>query len=212
MSKYKFLIAVLMMAIPMRATTMYTSSSLMQTANPGLTFTPVSFDPQGQNTYTPTLDLGGGLTFTGANALRIPTTTMNPDILWPTGQVLEGFTKGGEIDITLPTGSLAFGASFGEVGSTVLTITLSGSADTSFSYQVSPSSGAPVYIGVSSTSAFTSIKIATDFPSFEQLALNNFSLGTAADSETPEPATMALMGLGLVMLAAIRRRVRYRGE
>jgi hypothetical protein len=199
----KFLIAVLAMVIPLRATTSYASSALMQAGNPGLTFTSVSFDAD-QNSYSPTLDMGGGLTFTGAAGLGTLTKTINPGGSWPSGQILKGATTGGAIDITLPAGALAFGASFGGVGSSVASITLSGNSGGSFSYSLSPSSGVPFYIGVSSTSAFSSIRIATDF-GFEQLALNNFSYGTAAAAETSEAGTMALLGLGLVTLSVVRR-------
>jgi hypothetical protein len=201
---YRFLIAIVAMAIPLRASMSYNTSALMQAGNVGLSFTPVSFS---QGFSGSLLDLGSGLTFAGGGTLSTITTTINPGGSWPAGNILKGFSNGGEIDITLPTGTLAFGASFGELGGSIATITLSGNGGGSFSYQVSPASGVPVYIGVSSTSAFTSIKIAADF-GFEDLALDNFSFGTGA--ETPEVATMVLMGSGLVMLAAIRRRVQKR--
>jgi hypothetical protein len=200
---YKFLIAVLAMAIPLRASTSFNTLASMEAANPGLTLTPVSFDPLGQNSYTPTLAMSGGLAFT---AVGIPTitTTFNPGGSWPAGDILKGATTGGTITITLPTAALAFGASFGEVEGSVTGITVSVTDGSGLvSYSITPSSGQPVYLGISTTSAFTSISFTTGF-SFSKLAVNNFSYETA---ETPEVGTMILIGTGLVILSAIRRRV-----
>ncbi|MEO8097727.1 MAG: hypothetical protein ABI811_08490 [Acidobacteriota bacterium] len=199
--KYCLVALLVLGALPAHGITVFASESALQ-ATPGLTFTSVNFGPleflDPSAFYT--LD---GVTFAGVGIQLRDASPAGGG--WPAGRILQGASNGGAITITLPAGAIAFGGMFGELGSTILSVTLSGSGDAAFSYNFTPVNGtSPVYYGFTSTTPFTSITFASDF-SFERIALNGFSFGIASEAETPEPAPMALMGGALMALGVLGR-------
>jgi hypothetical protein len=209
----KLLPVILMLASPTWAATTFqtysTPGDLQAVA--GLTFTSLNL-----GSFSPALPVDassiGIVSFSSPSNL---TTAANPGGGWASGVVLTR-SSGSYIDITFASDVVAFGAYYGELGASVLDVTLSGTAGgTPFSYTLSPTdSASPVYRGIVASAPFTSIRFATNF-SFEQLAMNGISYGVANGAPPPgeavESSTMALMGGSLVGLVFMARR-KKRGQ
>jgi hypothetical protein len=134
---------------------------------------------------------------------------------WGSGAILEGppgFTAGQHIIVTLPVGIFAVGSDiiqFDPNGPTSFaeTVTAQLSIDsTIYSAQTNSGLTSRAFFGFVSTGAqITSI---TFFPANDigtHLGLDNFSTGQAAESQTPEAATMILCGGGLLLIGLVRR-------
>ena len=208
MLKRLLLVLLALTALPVGATTSFTSYASMTAANSGLTFTNVDFS--GLASFVPNSTFSAsGVTFQAASGTLQNNVNLSG---WASGMILKTTNNAGTINITLPTGATAFGGYFGFTGSGTWDVTLSGVGDSSFSLTSSVTSLTPQYWGVVSTVAFTSISFAASGTKLS--AINGFSFGmpsAGASAETPEPSTFALVGSGLVLFPLIaRRRARNR--
>ncbi len=187
-------------ALPVGATTVYTSYSSMTVANPTLSFNTIDLTPlltlADATSYT-----FDGVTFTAGSGNL--SDAANP---WGTGLVLKTASAPGTITIQLGPSVVAFGAMFGYIGTGSSTLGLSGSGIDEFPFV---SASTPTFLGAFSSTGFTTI---TFDSASKMVALNNFVYSTTplggGGSETPEPSTFALVGLGLIAFPWIVRRRR----
>jgi hypothetical protein len=207
---FKNLLPVLlaMAALPAGATTTYTSQSSMTNdpLNSGLTFTNVDFSGL-TTSFIGTTFATSGVTFT-----PVSSTLSGATLGWSTGTVLRS-NGGGGMTIDLPSTATAFGGYFGYATGGTFSILLSSGGADSFSFQLNPTaSNSPVYLGIVSDVAFSSISFTPD-PVNKFVALNGLTYGTASvggggGAETPEPSTLAMVGVGLIAFPWIARRKR----
>lgn len=130
---------------------------------------------------------------------------------WGTGAVLRGAQSmyGGYFSVTFPS-SKAVGFNLmtsGPGGSFVITMPAAVGGNT-YNVNTNATQGPnPTWFGVTSDVAFTSIQIAAGGSNSMLPLLDNFEFGTtsAAPADTPEIATMIMIGLGLAALRAGRR-------
>lgn len=115
--------------------------------------------------------------------------------------------SGARVDVTPTNPIYAIGLHF-----------LSGSASGNFWCVEAPGSGtcdniltvtssSPAFLGVISSSPLTAFSI-RQLGSGTALMFNDFTVGTLAVSETPEPSTMAMLGGALVLFPLMARRKR----
>jgi hypothetical protein len=209
--KWLPVMVVLGAALPAGATTTYNTVSSMQTANPGLTFTPVDLSVLQTLSASPSYSLNGVGFAASSNNL---TYQVSPPTGW-SGITMRGTDNGSSITITLPTGATAFGGIFGGVGGSFGTVTLSGIGDAgSFSQDIAFNT--PQYWGFVSNTAITSITLSVTAGTAKP-GLNNFvfglptSTGGGGDTggtTTPEPSSLALMGGALIAIPILARRRR----
>ncbi|HEX8069576.1 MAG TPA: PEP-CTERM sorting domain-containing protein [Pyrinomonadaceae bacterium] len=112
--------------------------------------------------------------------------------------------------ISLPTGTTTVGFDIANSnnGAAVYDIYVNGA----FFQSVATTFGSFSFVGFSDLTGINSIGIARSLASLSgDPVLDNFTFGpAAAPTETPEPATLALLGTGLAGLAAFARRRRAR--
>ena len=110
-----------------------------------------------------------------------------------------------DVDVTTGSGLQAFGFDYGAATGTTFSVFLDGSFFQSFTYTSTLPS--PEFFGVISNTPFSTVTIRSD----NDVAIyDNFTIGTPVVSGVPEPATVALVGGGLLALAGLARR-RARG-
>ena len=119
------------------------------------------------------------------------------------------------IEITLPANVFAFGANLAFTGASFafLCIEAGGSSfNSSCSGNQNPlwSSGTE-FVGVTSDTAFNTVWIGPGGTS-PIIELTNFETATGTDTASPEVASMAMLGAGLVLLGTLRRRLRHAGS
>ena len=220
-------------AVPASATiSYYSDSASFLAAITGMTETDVSFDSSSGTRDTFTLS---GVTFTGidagfpgsggelmivANPGTFPAVaTGNPfvyagDVLRRT-QGLSGYSAG-SITISVPADVRAFsfaaGYANGSVGSGFeISLHVTTAGDSNSQTITLSTLNKPYFAGFSTDSQITGITItASNAELHDQLEISGFSYdtapGTGAQDTTPEPASSAMTGLGLVLLVAAGRR------
>ena len=206
MLKYTFLIAVLLIAIPVRAnTSFYVGASAEATFN-------IAIATAGLTEINSPLDFSGysgnqGPTLTNANGTGIDfLDTTNSNNLTVTSGTLQTAMNGDHVSVNFPgTDVLAFGFHF-TVPSGFAFWCLDPSGGSVCQYQITVTSSTDTeFFGMVSTTPLTGTLAIFPESGANILEITNFE---AFDSAVPEPATLGLMGFGLIMLAAIRRRVR----
>jgi len=222
----RFLISVLTVAvgcIPARASlTYYSNTSAFNAAvvTAGDAVSPIDFSGfVGVTNPTETDPLTGTIfSTTGGNLDGV-----TPPGGWP-GDLLERTTtgSGGSVYMTItpPAGTLAFELYLGNLapgssqGITFVTVSATGCNSPGFSYgggcaiEPTPAIGAPVFTGVVSDTAITSITISADVGSNQYIGISGFELGGTAP--TPEGRTSILIGSGLILLPLLQRRLSSR--
>jgi len=199
----KFLIAVLAMAIPLRATTSFYLGSGAEanfnSATSALTQINGTTNFATYNGFVgPTLSDANG---TGINFLGLDGIT--PIDLSVSGGKLQQTTADKQIEATFPGAGniLAFGIHFNYTGSASFANWFFGSTNGASDYGSVVSTApltSPVYISRNPGGGTANVVI-DDFKAFNS---------GAAPAETPEAGTIGLIGTGLVMLSAVRRRFR----
>jgi hypothetical protein len=165
----------------------------------------------------------GGLTVNGVTFTSLPTLTqpVGNRILvvdggfcncggyfFNSGQWLNDNTTPSNTHVTLPAGTMAWGADLSELNSTLQDITISMSTGEVFTVS-HPDQPNFAFFGVTSAVPITVVDFTfatqSGQPTFSSLALDNFvTADLAGTSPVPEPATLILLCTGLA--AAIGRR------
>jgi len=194
-------------ALPAYGTTVYTSEAAYL-AHPGF----ASFQSilvSGLIGYNgDTVGPVSGVTFSGvsSNALTVAPSPSG----WPTGGVVQNVNNGERIDVTLPGGITGFGAYFGQQGAALnssMTVTYAGGSQV-----FTPSAvNLPAYIGIAFDLPVSSFSIGFTNVSSLNKKINIGDLTIAsppAAAETPEAATYLTLGLGLILLPVLKRKLR----
>jgi len=212
----KFLIAVLAMAIPLRATTSFYLGSGAEanfnSATSALTQINGTTNFATYNGFVgPTLSDANG---TGINFLGLDGIT--PIDLSVSGGKLQQTTADKQIEATFPGAGniLAFGIHFNYTGSASFANWFFGSTNGASDYGsvVTVGTGDLQFFGIVSTAPLTSPVYISRNPGggTANVVIDDFKAfnSGAAPAETPEAGTIGLIGTGLVMLSAVRRRFR----
>lgn len=112
------------------------------------------------------------------------------------------------IQVVLPAATTAFSVDLGSLSPNAMSVQVLLSDGESFTV---PTNSRPnlTFFGVTTNAAVSYVDfslVGADPDNGSQLAMDNFSLGTADQTATPEAGTLGLIGLGLVSLTAVRRR------
>jgi hypothetical protein len=209
----RFLVSALLLAsgaIPASATlTTYTDLPTFTSATSGQTFQNITF-PTGSDgtTYTDPTTLVSFSDVTGLVGVASPTG-------WPTGSTLEAnhcTTSGGcTLTITLPSTVTSVGLFVGTDNFQGFQVTVSNGTDPTYSSnQAQNPITTPFFFGFNSTVPFTTFTIASE-DNVSNLFLDSIEIGTSGGSspsdpsDTPEVATLLMLGSGLIMLRCGRR-------
>jgi len=217
-------LAVAAAAVPAQASISYYSSlSTYTTATSDLTNNALSLNSltvgsvfsaytngTGDVTFTGSTSPGGGFDDGSGHTLTILST---PASGWPSGNVLartgqdisNNFYSGGSVVITFSSAvtAVAFLTSYVTASDILTVTTTTASATDTHSPNVVPSG--PFFVGIRTTDPITSITITANQNYHEQIQIGAFEFADLAAS-TPEPGSLALLGLGLVAIAFFSRR------
>jgi hypothetical protein len=192
---------------PLGATEVFVTSSASDLfSQPGLAFTSLSFNSlEGSSFDSTTIS---GVVFSSGGASPSLQAIPNPGGSWPAGTVLRRVLGGGEINISVPTGARAFGASFGVVANP-FEVTIEYQSGTTHMHLLNvTSTTTPLYLGFVTDAPIANLRFIAGFFN-SNIAMNNAALGTpdggGGGGEAPESGTMLLIGAGLVSLRLLRR-------
>ncbi|HVT92230.1 MAG TPA: hypothetical protein VHD76_05265 [Bryobacteraceae bacterium] len=159
-----------------------------------------------------------GITFIGQNGSGyleqiVDAAFQNPFNNWGSGgsltsaqYVSTGFSP--IIHVVLPAGVTAFAVDLGSLSPNGMGVQITLDSGDTFSV---PTGARPdlAFFGVTTSAAVNYVDfmlVGADPDNGSQLLMDNFAVGTAAETATPEAGTLGLIGLGLVFLPALRRR------
>lgn len=116
----------------------------------------------------------------------------------------QGLAVGGTLTITLPTLVNSFGVDFGTFGTAQGALTMQ-FGDGSDSYTLNGNQYAYTFFGIVSDTAFNTVTLSSPstYPTIDNVS---YGSGPASPAPVPEPASLVLLGSGLVAAVARRRR------
>jgi hypothetical protein len=204
----KYLIAAVILSgcsIPaFAALTSYSTPSTFEAATSSDSFSNIDF-AQG-SLGTSTADLG--VTFSTSGAGLSGVTNISS---WPAGTALVSTanTGGNTLTITLPSAvdaiSLYIGLTTTDSNIQISVTDNGGGAPDTFSASPTVIITSPYFLGLVTDSSFTTFTIQSFGPS-DHAAIDDMEIGQAPP-QTPEVATLLLVGTGLLAMGYIRRRV-----
>jgi hypothetical protein len=176
----------------------YDTVAAFNAATTGLTLYQIPAPATGNNQVAPSI-LIGPVTFADSLVLHLYN-----DGLYGAGQ--HYLATGGVETLTL-SGATAIGFDLGMfAGAGSFTAAVNGGAPITVTAPGLPSHG---FFGITDTDPITSIVFTTPEIPFVELDMLDFQVGSVASStDMPEPASLALLGVGLAGLLAARRRMR----
>jgi hypothetical protein len=214
-----FLVLLLLVASPLAASTVVYDRSIWEADNP--LFTNIDFESSLPGTHNSGLTVGEvefhGLTGSTEN-LWVVDPVPYPDYNFGSGFVVQGpaFFSGSmsrEIQITLPTGITTFGIDLMNVNSGPATYTVALSTGEQWSGITTLPSPGRAFFGVTSDVSISTAHIiissgisTTTYPVIDNVSYGVTGAGGPGPEETPEAATMLLVGTGLIFLCRFRRR------
>ena len=215
-----FLALSLLLAAPMAASTVVYDRAVWEAANP--LFTNIDFESSAPGAYNSGLTVGAvqlrGLTG-DTDTLWVADPVEYPDYNFGSGRVVQGpyyfptgFTR--EIQITLPGGVTTFGLDLMAMNSGPETYTVALSTGEQWTGIPTLASPGRAFFGVVSDVpiSMAHVIISSGLAAETYPVIDNVSYGVAGGTggpgpeETPEAATMLLVGAGLIFICRIRRR------
>jgi hypothetical protein len=207
MSTQKYLIAAVILggcSIPASAAlTTYSTLSAFQAATSTDTFSNIAF-AQGNLFSTSTSDLGVDFSTSGPDLMGVANISS-----WPAGTALVSTNSSGgnTLTITLPSAVDAISLYIGLTttdSNIQISVADNGGAPDTFSASPTVIITSPYYLGIVTDASFTTFTIQSFGPS-DHVAIDDMEIGQA-QAQTPEVATLLLVGTGLLAMGYFRRR------